>query len=146
METVGHRVRRRTTMGQECKQGDPVLASNIDDSIFVAEKLSLSIELCQILHRARAGPLPTFSSSASDTSSSSLAEYYFFLINIIIINSTPFLLHGMNMNHKNLYINYIFNIVLNRNLPDIIPETALSCHTDERTYEERSVEENIELM
>ena len=96
-------------------KGIPVLASDSDDSIiFVAENPSSSIELPQVLCRARVGPLPTFSSSAGDTSSSSLGEYYFFLINIIIINSIPILLHGMNMNCKNLYINYIFNIFLNR--------------------------------
>ena len=72
-------------------EGIPVLASNSDDSvIFVAKKPSPSIELPQVLCRARVGPLPTFSSSASDTSSSSLGEYYFFLINIIIINLIPF--------------------------------------------------------
>ena len=60
-------------------EGIPVLASNSDDSIiFVAKKPSPSIELPWILCRARAGPLPTFSSLASDTSSSSLGEYYFF--------------------------------------------------------------------
>ena len=50
--------------------------------------------------------------------------------------------------HKNelykfiYYCSIFFQI---ESLLDIIPETALSC-TDERTYEERSVEENIELM
>ena len=76
---------------KSASKGIPVLVSDSDDSvIFLAEKPSPSIELPQVLHRARAGPLPTFSSSASDTSSSSLGEYYFFLINIIIINLIPF--------------------------------------------------------
>ena len=40
----------------------------------------------------------------------------------------------------------LFYIVLNRKPADIISETPLSCHTDERRYEERTVKEAIELM
>ena len=48
-----------------------MLASNSDDSItFIAKKPSLSIEQPQVVGRASASALPTFSSSASDTSSS----------------------------------------------------------------------------
>ena len=78
-----------------------VLASNSDDSIiFVAKKPSLATEQPRIIQRARAGALPTFSSSASDTSSS-LGEYR--LINII---NTIFVTRqaGMNVNGTNLYI------------------------------------------
>ena len=56
---------------KSASEGIPVLASDSDDSIiFVAKKPSLSIELPQVVWRARArvGALPTFSSSASDTS------------------------------------------------------------------------------
>ena len=56
-------------------KGIPVILSNSDDSIiFVAKKPSPSMEQPQIVWRARAGSLPTFSSLASDTSSS-LGEY-----------------------------------------------------------------------
>ena len=56
--------------------GIPVLASDSDDSIiFVAKKPSPLIEQPQVVWRARAGALPTFSSLASDTSSS-LGEYW----------------------------------------------------------------------
>ena len=52
-----------------------MLASDSDDSIiFIAKKPSLSIQQPQVVSRAGAGALPTFSSSASDTSSS-LGEY-----------------------------------------------------------------------
>ena len=64
---------------KSASEGIPVLASDSDDSIiFVAEKPSPLIELPQVLCRARAGPLPTFSSLASDTSSSSLVSTIFF--------------------------------------------------------------------
>ena len=40
----------------------------------------------------------------------------------------------------------LFYIVFHRKpVLDIISETALSCHTDERRYEERTVEGAIEL-
>ena len=87
METVDTESEEEQQWDKSVSKGIPVLVSNSDDSIiFVAKKPSPSIELPWVLCRARAGPLPTFSSSASDTSSSSLGEYYFFLINIIIIN------------------------------------------------------------
>ena len=76
METVGYGVRGGTTMGQECQWGNPVLASDSDDSIlFIAEKPLPSIQQPWVVGRASTGALPTFSSSASDTSSS-LGEYW----------------------------------------------------------------------
>ena len=50
----------------------------------------------------------------------------------------------MNKKDTNLYI--AFYIVFIESLPDIILETAWSCHTDERRFGERTVEEAIELM
>ena len=74
---------------KSASKGIPVLANDSDDSItFVAEKPSPSIEQPQVVWRARAGAMHTFSSLASDTSSS-LGEYWltiFFLINLININ------------------------------------------------------------
>ena len=56
-------------------EGIPVLASDSDDSIiFIAKKPLPLIQQPQVVSRAGAGALPTFSSSASDTSSS-LGEY-----------------------------------------------------------------------
>ena len=57
-------------------EGIPVLSSDSDDSIiFIAEKPLPSIQQHQVVARAGAGALPTFSSSPSDTSSS-LGEYW----------------------------------------------------------------------
>ena len=62
-------------LDKSASEGIPVLPSNSDDSvIFVAENPSPSILQNQVFRRAKAGPLPTFSSSDSDTSSS-LGEY-----------------------------------------------------------------------
>ena len=67
--------KRNQQWDKSVSEGIPVLASDSDDSIiFVAKKLSPSIEQPRVVQRARAGALPTFSSLASDTSSS-LGEY-----------------------------------------------------------------------
>ena len=52
---------------------------------------------------------------------------------------------GMNKNDTNLYIAFVILFFI-ESLPDIISETALSCCTDERRYEERTVGEAIELI
>ena len=98
---MGHRVKRGTQWDKSDSEVIPVLVSDSDDSIiFVAKNPSLVTEQPQIIQRARAGALPTFSSSASDTSSS-LGEYR--LINII---NTIFVTWqaSMNVNGTNLYI------------------------------------------
>ena len=62
-------------LDKSASEGIPVLASDSDDSIiFVAENPSPSILQNWVFRRAKAGPLPTFSSLDSDTSSS-LGEY-----------------------------------------------------------------------
>ena len=51
----------------------------------------------------------------------------------------------MNKNDTSLYITFLYCFKI-ESLLDIILETASSCHTDKRRYEERTVEEAIELM
>ena len=51
----------------------------------------------------------------------------------------------MYKNDTILYIAF-FILFFIESLPDIILETASSCHRDERTCGERTVEEAVELM
>ena len=62
-------------LDKSVSEGIPVLTSDRDDSvIFIAKNPSTSILQNRVFRRAKAGPLPTFSSLDSDTSSS-LGEY-----------------------------------------------------------------------
>ena len=135
-------------LDKSASEGVAVLASDSDDSvIFVSEYRSPSILWpSQVFQRTKAGALPTFSSS------SFLGEYSQFFVLIFLINVCNNILDIITISFVTQYEYELYTLLFYclilfqlESLPDIIPETALSC-TDEKTYEDRTVEENIEFM
>ena len=135
-------------LDKSASEGVAVLVSDSDDSvIFVSEHRSPSILWpSRVFRRIKAGALPTFSSS------SSLGEYSQFFVLIFLINVCNNILDIITISFVTQYkyelytfLFYCLILFQLESLPDIILETALSC-TDEKTYEDRTVEENIEFM